>query len=254
MIKFIFIIILSCLHTTCFSQAPDLVHTFSVSDDITRISSQIKPSLLTTSEASRIITKTNLSCFNASCGALPVQFLSFDAERISNNEVKVFWKTTNEVNNKSFIVERSLGSTTAFRDEGRVDADNFQAAIHEYTFRDDNDYENISYYRLRQIDHDDKFMLSRIVAVKGYLIEESISVFPNPANKFTSLNIHLKNTHKGVVRLFNNKGQKVHEQTGLFNRGNNTIVLDLGKLVKGLYVIKVYKSDGQTLTTKLLRN
>lgn len=249
----IYISILLFQHFLSYAQAPELLHPFSVSN-ISRISAQIKPPSLSPPEISGLITNTIISCLNHACGALAVQFLSFQAERISNSEVKVSWRTTNEVNNKMFIIERSTESTNTFIEEGRVDADKVLNAIHEYTFRDENDYENISYYRLRQIDLDNKFLYSRVVPVKGYAMEESIAVFPNPANSFTSLNIHLRNNNKGIVLLFNNEGQKVHQQNCLFKKGNNIIALDLSKFGKGFYIIKVSKSDGQTLTTKFIRN
>lgn len=254
MYKIIFTTILSCLQLFSFPQADSLLHKFIVSDDIAQISTKIKGPKLTIPEATVIITNTNFSCDPAACSVLPVQFLSFDAKRVSNTLVEVTWKTTNEKNNKLFIIERSFGNTTAFTEAGSVEADHSPAAIHEYKVNDDNDYEETTYYRLRKIDQNNEFSYSKIVSVKGYPARESIAVYPNPASTHVSLQVQLKKPSKVTISLFTNEGQKVYEQNRFCISGTNLYKIAVGDFKKGVYIFKVSKNDGLVLTKKFIRN
>lgn len=245
---------LSCLHLISFSQANSLLHQFIVSDNIAQISAKIKIPKLSVPVASLIITNTNYSCDPSACSVLPVQFLSFDAKRVSNDLVEVSWKTTNEINNKLFIVERSWGNTIVFTEVGSVEADHFQAALHEYKMVDKNDFEKTSYYRLRQIDQNNEFTYSKILAVKGYQSRERITVFPNPANSEITLQIEFGKPSKVLIVILNNEGQKLHEQLENCAGGMNTYKFVVTSFKKGVYTFKVAKDDGSVWSKKFIRN
>jgi hypothetical protein len=49
-------------------------------------------------------------CQVSACVMLPISLLDFDGHRLDPGHVLLHWKTTNEVNNAGFYVERSLGN------------------------------------------------------------------------------------------------------------------------------------------------
>lgn len=244
--------ILCCLQALSYSQVTKLLYPFIVSDDIDSISEQILAPRLIVLVASDILTITNYSCYSI-CSVVPVQLLSFDAKRKSDIEVKVKWKTTNEWNNKEFVVQRSIGNSDAFMNVGLVPADYSPAFVHSYTFLDKNDDENISYYRLQQIDIANEFKYSRIIAFKGNPAHESISVYPNPATTVVLLNVWLKKTDKVKIDIYNREGQRLVGQTGYFSKGNNSKQFTIHQYGKGTYFIRIIESEGNILNTKFIK-
>jgi hypothetical protein len=237
-----------------FSQTAALLHRFQVSDDIDSISTGIKVPKISVSHAQDIITNTNTACLNSGCGVTPVQLILLNAKRISNKNVDVFWETTNEINNKGFEVQRSLGNTSAFTKRGFVPADDHPAFKHKYNFDDENDYENISYYRLKQIDIDNNFIFSKIVSVKGYASEEMITVYPNPAKITVLMDVTLQTGSMVTISLYDNKGHLLNEKSDYLDKGTNTRNIQVGQFAKGMYTIKVIKNDGKQLTATFIKN
>ncbi|HBF88098.1 MAG TPA: hypothetical protein DDX39_05600 [Bacteroidales bacterium] len=75
------------------------------------------------------------------------------------------------------------------------------------------------------------------------LIVNGISIYPNPANDF--VNISAKNIEK--VCLYNLLGQEIINK----KVSDKSVKLDVGKLHKGLYIIKVYTSGNNVYSQKL---
>jgi hypothetical protein len=114
--------------------------------------------------------------------ALPVKLTGFLVKRVTRTDVQVSWQTQTEQNNKGFEVERRLETETAFAVKGFVGskAVNGNSTLPiDYAFTDINSYSGISYYRLKQIDLDERAYYSLIKAVKG---ESTVNVliWPNP--------------------------------------------------------------------------
>lgn len=111
---------------------------------------------------------------------LPVELVAFTA-RVVQNRVDLYWRTSTELNNAYFTIERSL--TGEYFDElGRVNGQGTTAAIHEYRFSDTEPPAGILYYRLRQTDYDGSSTFSPVVSVVFDGPDRpQLSVFPNPA-------------------------------------------------------------------------
>lgn len=114
--------------------------------------------------------------------ALPVKLTGFAVRYANKEKVLVSWQTQTEQNNKGFDVERRLDNENSFVVKGFVPskATNGNSTLSiDYSFTDANTYSGISYYRLKQIDLDERAYYSTIKAVKG---ESTVSVliWPNP--------------------------------------------------------------------------
>lgn len=108
---------------------------------------------------------------------LPVRLLSFKA-RETENRALLQWQTTQEVNASHFDVERSTDAKQ-FEKIGRVEAAGSGGGLHDYTFTDVQYGETPGqyYYRLRMVDADGTFVLSRIESLGHAPI---LNVYPNP--------------------------------------------------------------------------
>lgn len=162
----------------------------------------------------------------------PVTLVSFSgkAEKERN---KLQWKTTSETNNKGFEIEKSADAKT-FSMIGFEDGYGDTNEDKNYSFVD-KDPLDITYYRLKQIDHDGTFEYSSIVAVKN---ESAIAVYPNPAKDVVTIGGWPAG--KSVI-IFDQMGRKVLEQ----RRESTGKSIWVGNLVKGIYTIQIGTSKKQ---------
>ena len=113
---------------------------------------------------------------NGVCGAaLPVELLSFNG-LFNKTYNHLFWKTSSEVNNDFFTIERSdNGINWDF--VNNVDGSGNSNTIKEYETKDYKFKENsINYYRLRQTDYNGDYKYSNIISVNNLVIKKIIKV------------------------------------------------------------------------------
>ena len=172
---------------------------------------------------------------------LPATILSFSANYVSANNVKVAWSTSDEINSAYFVVERSSDGAD-FKEVGQVNASESLNPIHNYGLNDQlyNVNSNIVYYRLRIVDKDGKYTYSKIIPVKLDQPESSISVYPNPVDNYAIVNLYSDKPGTGLLRLIDDAGRQLMTKSFTVINGNNSQILDqLGHLPKGIYVIQV---------------
>ncbi len=169
--------------------------------------------------------------------ALPVTLLDFDARRLTKIKVLVAWQTTTEINNKGFEIERRLDTEQMFTSIGFAPtlAPNGNSVSRiDYSFTDANGYAGISYYRLKQVDQDDRFVFTHIKAVKGMgETQVSVLLYPNPNHgQFT---IRLDGVNRSYDALITDMNGKTIRQVRL---GNSNEVMISG-LSAGAYIIRI---------------
>jgi len=149
----------------------------------------------------------NMVDFFAKPSSLPLKLVSFKASLTEGltKEVKVSWSTTNEVNTKNFVVERSADGKH-FMKQGELPAKNI-SGLNSYSFTDITPLPATSYYRLKQIDLDGAFSYSSIISVEN-VRSAILAVYPNPASH--SVNItHAEAASNAVISITNLHGRKV---------------------------------------------
>ena len=112
--------------------------------------------------------------------ALPVNLLDFDGRRLSKQYVDLQWKTTSEISDSGFWVERSFGSPDNFSPDFFVPSLQNTDLVKQYERPDTNSYQGKTFYRLDQLDLDGKGTYSKVIEVDG-LAADVLTVFPNPS-------------------------------------------------------------------------
>ena len=165
--------------------------------------------------------------------ALPLRLLSFKASKSNrlSNSVQLTWQTSNEVNTKSFVVERGQDGK-AFESIGSVSANNI-SGLNSYVFEDANAAAGNNYYRLKQMDLDGKFTYSHIELATVYL-NAGFSVQPNPVISNLTLT-HSEVKDKAVLVIFNLQGQKVLSMD--VTKGAKVSSIDVSELSTGSYLL-----------------
>ncbi|KAA9346642.1 hypothetical protein [Larkinella humicola] len=95
--------------------------------------------------------------------AMPVRLASFSGKRVEH-QMLLGWQTTFESNSAYFVVERSTDAQS-FEAIGRVVSKGFSESMQVYGFTDEAPQKGTNYYRLRQVDRDGRFALSKILGL-----------------------------------------------------------------------------------------
>jgi hypothetical protein len=189
-------------------------------------------------------------------GVLPVNMISFAGQRLGNDNL-LTWATATEVNNRGFEVLRSINGVD-FGSVGYVATQatdgNSQRKLN-YEYRDIKTNTITYYYQLKQIDTDGKTTLSSIVKIDGieYTHLKINALYPNPAINTINTMIYAPGRNRLEVSIVDMNGRIVNNSVNQLDRGNNTISVNIGNLGKGMYMLKIVNTDGETVVQRFMK-
>jgi|GEM_PF-3314196 len=157
--------------------------------------------------------------------SLPVKLANYNVQSLNGKDVLIDWKTTQEVNNDYFIIQRSY--------DGR----NFEAIAKilsnrnvdggDYQYIDNMPFNGNNYYRLAQVDKDghSTYYEVRLIIINNKTAP-SFSVYPNPV-RGGQLTIRLSApiTDYANISLINVLGRVIFKESVLINGNDCTIQL-----------------------------
>ncbi|MGN6495563.1 MAG: T9SS type A sorting domain-containing protein, partial [Agriterribacter sp.] len=163
---------------------------------------------------------------------LPFRLLKFTV-RAANESVMLTWKTTNEVNNDYFEVERSADGA-AWTVIGRVKAHN-RPGVHRYVLRDAGPVKGEAYYRLKQRNFDGTYTYSKVEMVNktpGVLLK----LYPNPAYNYIMVTMAV--LRPADITVWNVLGKNVTTRVIIKQMDAGKLNLYIEGLTSGIYIIK----------------
>jgi len=121
-------------------------------------------------------------------GPLPLNLISFEAEKYETQDAQLTWTTANEENTSHFQIQRSFDKKT-WSSVGNVAAAGYSIDIRNYSFMDYRVYNGRDsrlpvYYRLNMVDLDGRQRYSPIESVifgNSTVAANQFYVYPNPA-------------------------------------------------------------------------
>ncbi|MFT3823091.1 MAG: zinc-dependent metalloprotease [Chitinophagaceae bacterium] len=166
--------------------------------------------------------------------ALPVTLLDFSG-RINNNDVSLYWQTTQEINNDYFVPERSTDGQQFTALEPVKGKGNSSLTI-AYNYTDKQAallYNNTLYYRLKQVDIDGKVSYSKVIALNTDKTGK-ITITPTPASN--QLYLHTGNIAVAQnISLYSMNGQLIKQ----WLQHNPSEPLDISSVQPGIYLVKL---------------
>lgn len=169
---------------------------------------------------------------------LPVTLVNFTGN-LKNNDVLLSWQTTQEINTKHFIVERSADGKT-FSQLGIVAAAGNNATHRNYNFTDARINEGNYFYRLTIVDNDGKKLYSTIVNIHA-LTNSKVLVSPNPFKERFTITTNEISACKYTISIIDVNAKMVRRYTTIANAGYNQLNVEATNLPNGIYTVKLEK-------------
>lgn len=170
--------------------------------------------------------------------------------------IQLSWRTTTEVNNDQFYVERSSDGVR-FGDfvtiPSAAPGGNSQTPVN-YSTNDNRPLNGANYYRLRQVGKDGTILYSEMVRVDFTLPSWFVQVYPNPVHDQLYIHGYTDQTEAFDLRLMDLQGRIVFTSRISFLLGYNDAILSLGGLSKGIYILYIMDQvHGNKQAVKLLK-
>ncbi len=170
---------------------------------------------------------------------LPIglQYFSGLSKNGANN---LAWKTSIEINAKSFEIEKLINTWTTI---GTVAATNISGS--SYSFIDNSSENGDNLYRLKLLDKDGSFTYSPTISVNA-LVTNSLKLYPTIING-NSFNIVFNQpiASKATINIVSTNGKLLQQNTLDISAGNTTLQQTLPTLTKGIYFITVNTAQAQ---------
>lgn len=149
-----------------------------------------------------------LSASATTTAALLVKWVYFTAREV-NKEVVLEWATANEQNAARFVVERStnniqfvaIDSVMALGNAGNNNNNVYRVA-------DKTKPAGTAYYRIRQVDADNKYEYSKLVRVEGAGTKGAFAIYPNRVSDVCRVSLP-QGVSQANISIFNMSGVQV---------------------------------------------
>ena len=176
--------------------------------------------------------------------ALPVSFISFNAQKVSNS-TQLTWKVGEEDNVKGYEIERSTDGRE-FTSVGFVAA----SGKSTYTFNDAQSTQGTVFYRIRNVDNDGKFKYSNILSLKNGASSLVLRAFPLPALSKLTVQ-HEAAFNNGKINIASSDGSVVKRI--IPTPGSLETTVNLVGLKSGIYILHFDSGNGKTQTMKFMK-
>lgn len=229
--------------------------------DVPRGASICADTIFANGQGHGTLTLANPSGLCASTVVVPVELISLSVS-VSDNVVRLFWKTASETNNLGFEVQRSV-ETADWVSLAFVNGQGTSTRSWQYAYRDNlQDVPATAYmlrYRLKQIDFDGSVEYSPAVRVRiGGAAASALlqAPYPNPGGELLFIPFTLPRQSAVTIALYNTAGQAqlLVCESAVFPLGSHTVAARISTLPVGTYFVKISSGPWkQTRTVSVAR-
>jgi len=188
---------------------------------------------------------------NSEENPLPVNLLHFQAS-VDQHRVLLDWATSSENNSDYFGIEVSTDAVN-FTEISRVSAAGNSNVVLNYKAFDNTPAADISYYRLKQVDFDGKFMYSNVEVVNiPSLWKNDLVLSPNPVSSFLNVQFDPDRYTHPAIQIRDIQGREVLSYNSYTVDPEHALRLNLTELPSGLYFLNV-SENGLTSSRRIIR-
>lgn len=174
---------------------------------------------------------------------LPVTLESFSG-KMDQCAASLKWTTTSEINSSRFIIEYSTNSIDFLPVAEVASKNDPNGADYSYNYNDIQP--GPGYFRLKMVDRDHQFELSRVISIRSDCAARLI-ITPNPVqDKLTIRGL----TNNSQVKVFNAAGQQITTAQAI----GSVLEISTRSWLKGLYMITITENGRITKTEKVVKH
>ena len=179
---------------------------------------------------------------------LPVTLEYFNAS-VNTRTVNLEWKTTQEINNSGFSIERRmLNSANQYTEWRAISFVTGKGTTNEatiYKYKDDKMNVGTYQYRLKQIDFNANFEYFNLttpdhVTISNPFVFDVSQNYPNPSNPKSKIDFQIPNDGRVVVKVYDISGREVKTlMDDVKTTGFYTVEFDGSDISSGVYFYKI---------------
>lgn len=208
--------------------------------DITFIPMLADDYITTTTPITATISEANPGTYYIGVSTiLPICLMDFKTT-IANEDVRLYWSTANEMNNESFIIERS-NDGIHYMKIGTVPAVINSKTISYYNMLDEDPAMGKNYYRLKSLSTTGEEKIEAVRMVE-FEYKNSVDIYPNPIEDI--LHVKIPTTQKVTLTIQDTQGKIVYQ-----NVLQSSTSIDMKEFSKGIYFISY--NDGSENIRKI---
>lgn len=178
--------------------------------------------------------------------AAPVELAYFKGKATDKSNT-LQWATSSEENVSTFVIEKSLDGKRTMEIVGSLTAVGFSDAMEYYQLEDKNP-RPLTYYRLKSIDFDGTYSLSKWVAVQRQIEEQeailSISPVPLQGEEYLQVYYQAKYSESIVISITDINGRQLFEERKTIDTGVYNWSFDFPKFQQDLLILQIASREG----------
>lgn len=180
---------------------------------------------------------------------LPITLLNFEAS-LQQKNAALTWSTSQELDNTGFNIERSTDGTN-FKNIGWIVGNGTSNVVNNYNFSD-NDLQagTVYYYRLKQVDVNNRFSYSKIISLQynGSFVDIA-TILPNPIKDVLQIRLNKKGQNVEYI-IYDAAGRLIAQK--MLEKSDDVIMVNSEKWAKGNYQL-VLKINGIQFTNQFVK-
>ena len=185
--------------------------------------------------------------FDYTPAILPIKLTSFTGDKREGIN-RLMWTTASEDNNAGFEIQRSVDGLS-FTSLGFVAAKGEQSSgqMQHYSFEDARPEISTNYYRLKQIDRNDKFEFSKTISIAGASLKDLklIAVYPNPVKNVLRVKLEVPVAQQTTAVIIDAVGKLAMRHVVQLSQGEHDLDIPVSGLSQGSYYIRIECQDGR---------
>lgn len=171
--------------------------------------------------------------------------------------IKVIWTTATEINCVKFEIEKSKNGIT-FNSIGNVFGNGTTSLKHTYDYIDNSAWEGIQFYRIKELDYDNKTTYSKVFSTNLQNANwADVIILPNPINFEDNFSVQISSVNdiETTLNIYNSKGNLVLQNMIDINGNTPKLInIESRKLPKGIYYITLTNNsiNDNSITKKFI--
>ncbi len=177
--------------------------------------------------------------------------MGFSGEK-TGKAIQLKWSTATEINNSYFTIERSSDGKE-FAELGKVKGAGNSNYIRNYNFSDENPFEGINYYRVKQTDFDGQFSYTPVIAIRNRFENEKLKILPNPVLNAGLAKVNTKTGGIHNLLIVNQLGSILLKKQIELLGGEQIIDFDANGLIPGIYTMVLTDETGNIQKAEFIK-